>query len=92
MSSGWGFESAVERGWGLSGHGFALECVRCLLDIQYNLASGNKGLQLKKEMFQGCWFSCRDGLLGQGNNSASSEEWDEIGKRVVQEKPRQERV
>lgn len=50
MSSGWGFESAVGRGWGLSGHGFALECVRCLLDIQYNLASGNKGLQLKREV------------------------------------------
>lgn len=50
MSSGWGFKSAVGRGWGLSGHGFALECVRCLLDIQYNLASGNKGLQLKREV------------------------------------------
>lgn len=35
---------------GLSGCGFALECVKCLLDIQYNLASGNKGLQLKREV------------------------------------------
>lgn len=50
VSSGWsrGFESVVGWGWRLSGCGFALECIRCLLDIQINLASGNKGLQLKR--------------------------------------------
>ena len=47
-------------------------CFRCVLDMYYNLAGGNKGLELKREDSETLSFTCRDGRLGQGMGSASS--------------------
>lgn len=68
---------------------------RCLLDIYYNLAGGNGGLELKREVGSHP-FRSRDGHLGHGCDSAPLTDGQrsgmKTGKRVVQEKPRQEGV